>query len=182
MRMHRFIAVMMVAVLSAFGLSAGNAAAAPPPAGVLDVTCTGSNTSTYSPPLTLTPQASTTSASTLYGPCVSLSQPAITSGSRSATISHPSRSCLDLLNSQTVNFTITWNTGQTSTVSGNAVTTAVGAALVVTVTGNVTSGLFAGSSVVQVNTGPATDVTLCTLGLGTVSSIYSLVTLEITSL
>ncbi|WP_148088652.1 hypothetical protein [Saccharothrix texasensis] len=92
----------------------------------------------------------------------------------------PVRTCLDLLNSGALAFTIVWNTGQTSTVSVNA--TVVGAALVVTFTGVVSSGLFTGSSVVQVVTGPATDVLLCTASLGTVSSVYSLVTLEITSL
>ncbi|MGW0607853.1 hypothetical protein [Streptomyces sp. NPDC002644] len=51
----------------------------------------------------------------------------------------------------------------------------------VTFTGTVTSGLFTGDTVLHTITGPATDVPLCTLGLGTVSSIYSIVTLEITS-
>ncbi|MFD6620162.1 hypothetical protein ACFWFB_33515 [Streptomyces albidoflavus] len=59
--------------------------------------------------------------------------------------------------------------------------TRVGAALVVTQTGTVTSGLFAGDAVVMTQTGPAADVLLCTAGLGTVSGIYGLVTLEITS-
>jgi hypothetical protein len=56
-----------------------------------------------------------------------------------------------------------------------------GAVLVVTITGTVTSGLFAGDTVVQTVTGPATDILLCTAGLGTVSTVYSLVALEITS-
>jgi hypothetical protein len=107
--------------------------------------------------------------------------PGLTAGSRSATFPYPSRSCLDLLDSETVTFTINWNTGQTSTITGNTSVTIVGAALIVTITGNVTEGLFAGDSVVQTVTGPSTDITLCTLGLGSVSSIYSLVTLEITS-
>ncbi|MFS0696053.1 hypothetical protein [Streptomyces nitrosporeus] len=179
MHIRRCAAVLTAAVLMALGPAVSGARAAP--AGLLDVTCVGSQTSTYSPPLTLTAQASTTTASTQYGPCVSLSRPDITAGSRSASVSYPSRTCLDLLDSQTVAFTITWNTGQTSAVSGNATTTVVGATLTVTITGNVTSGLFAGSSIVQVNEGPATDITLCTLGLGSVSSAYSLVALEITS-
>jgi hypothetical protein len=44
-----------------------------------------------------------------------------------------------------------------------------------------TAGLFVGDSVVQTSTAAATGITLCTLGLGSVSSIYSLITLEITS-
>jgi hypothetical protein len=128
------------------------------------------------------PQPVTVSVSTQYGPCTSTSVPGLTAGSRSATISYPSRSCRDLLDSGSGTFTITWNTGQQSTISGNTTASVVGAALVVTVTGNVTAGLFTGDSVISTVTGPATDITLCTAGLGTVSSIYSAVTLEITSL
>jgi len=80
-----------------------------------------------------------------------------------------------------VTYTINWNTCQQSTISGNTTVSTVGATLVITVTGNVTAGLFAGGSVVQTGTAAATVITLCTLGLGTVSSIYSLITLEITS-
>ena len=153
-------------------------------AGVLDVTCTppSSQNDTYTPPLTLTPQDVTVRSATQYGPCVSASNPAITSGSRSRTLLIPGRSCLDLLNSGSTTFTITWNTGQSSTVSSNFTSTTVGATLVVTDTGTVTSGLFTGSTVVQVLTAPAADVLLCTAGLATVSTIHSLMTLEITSL
>jgi hypothetical protein len=77
---------------------------------------------------------------------------------------------------------ITWNTGQTSTVSANFNTNVVGAVLEVVITGTVTSGLFQGDTVILNQTGPATQVLQCTLGLGTVSSIYSAVTLEITSI
>ena len=157
------------------------ATATPAAASTLDVTCAGSDSITFTPPLTLAPQTVTISASTQYGPCTSSSVPGLTAGSRSFTI-NATRSCLDLLNSAPVTFTITWNTGQQSTVSGNATASHVGAALVVTITGNVTAGLFAGDSVVHTATGPATNTVLCTAGLGTVSSIYSLVTLEITSL
>ncbi len=152
-------------------------------AGVLDVTCTppSSHNTSYDPPLTLAPQNVAFTITTQYGPCVSLSNPAITSGFRSTTGVAPGRSCLDLLDSGFLTSTITWNTGQTSTIAVNSSTTVVGAALVVTMTGTVTSGLFAGSTVVQVFTGPAADVLLCTAGLGTVAGIYSLVTLEITS-
>ncbi|MEU4769263.1 hypothetical protein AB0H12_39065 [Actinosynnema sp. NPDC023794] len=153
-------------------------------AGVLDVTCTppSSQNDTYTPPLSMTPQDVSVVSTTQYGPCASLSNPAITSGSRTRTLLIPGRSCLDLVNSGSTTFSITWNTGQSSTISSNFTSTTVGAALVVTDTGTVTSGLFTGSTVVQVLTAPAVDVLLCTAGLATVSSIYSLMTLEITSL
>ncbi|MCG8919531.1 hypothetical protein L6E12_27535 [Actinokineospora sp. PR83] len=157
--------------------------AAPASAGVLDVTCTppSSETVAFTPPLTMTPQTVTVNTSTQYGPCVSASNPALTSGTRTNTSSAPGQTCLELLTNGTTTFTITWNTGQTSTISANRTSTVVGAALVTTHTGTVTSGLFAGSTVLQVLTGAAADVLLCTTGLGKVAGIYSVVTLEITS-
>ncbi|RAY15734.1 hypothetical protein DPM19_08110 [Actinomadura craniellae] len=154
----------------------------PASAGVLDVTCIppSSDLVTYSPPLTTTAQNVSINAATQYGPCVSLGEPGVTSGSRSFQ-GTGSRSCLGLVQAGTETFTITWNTGQTSTVTVNKISNIVGATLVVTFTGTVTSGLFAGGTVLQTVTGLATDILQCTAGLGTVSSIYSLVTLEITS-
>ncbi|MCE6995426.1 hypothetical protein LZG04_11495 [Saccharothrix sp. S26] len=176
------MAVLTTAVCTLTLLVAGPAGTAS--AGVLDVTCTppSSQNHAYTPPLTLAPQDVTAHLTAQYGPCVSLSNPALTSGTRTSTTVLPGYGCLDLLNSGPSTFTITWNTGQTSTLSTNRTATVVGAALVVTHTGTVTSGLFTGSTVLQVLTGPATDVLLCTAGLGTVPSIYSLATLEITSL
>jgi hypothetical protein len=177
--MPRILTVLLGAILVTAALLTP---ASPASAGVLDATCTppSSNTVTYNPPLTLTPSNVQITGSTSYGPCVSLSVPGLTSGSTAAQATG-TRSCLSLLGASPRTFTITWNTGQTSTLSGNQSSTIVGAALVVAFTGTVTSGLFTGDTVLHTITGPATDVTLCTLGLGTVSSIYSTVTLEITS-
>lgn len=159
------------------------ALAAPADAGVLDMTCTppSSVINSYSPALTLAPQSVSVSTSALYGPCVSLSQPAITSGTRAATVTTTS-SCADLLGSGTFTYTIIWNTGQTSTLSTNYTRAVAGAVYTVTATGVVTAGVFAGGSVTVNYTGLATDITLCTLGLGTISDIFLLGTLEITSL
>ncbi|MEW2266286.1 hypothetical protein ACGF5T_31915 [Streptomyces sp. NPDC047853] len=66
-------------------------------------------------------------------------------------------------------------------MSLNRTTTVAGAVLVITYTGTVTSGLFSGDTVLLTITGPSTDITLCTLGLGTVPSTYGVVVLEITS-
>jgi hypothetical protein len=151
--------------------------------GLLDVTCTppSSAVSSYSPPLTNTPQTSQSSISYQLGPCVSLSEPGITSGTATVVNQPRQRSCLDLLAGGSMTIGITWNTGQTSTVSANFNTTVVGALLQVVITGTVTSGQFQGDTVLLTQTGPATQVLLCTLGLGTVQSIYSTVILEITS-
>ena len=162
---------------------AGVVAAAPSAtAGVLDVTCAppSSNLNSYDPPMTNAPQVVSVSTTALYGPCVSLSQPAITSGSRTAGFT-TTASCLDLLEPGTITYTVTWNTGQSSTITSNYTAAAAGAVLTIVATGVVTSGLFAGDAVVTNFTGPAADVTLCTLGLGTVSDIYTVGALEITS-
>lgn len=157
--------------------------ATPASAGVLDMTCTPPTSvlNSYSPPLTLAPQTVTVSTTALYGPCVSLSQPAITSGTRSASAT-TTTSCADLLGPGTFTYTITWNTGQTSTLSTNYTRVAAGGVYTVTATGVVTAGVFAGDTVLVNYTGISTDITLCTLGLGTVSSLYlPLGTLELTS-
>ncbi|MBQ1100378.1 hypothetical protein KBY55_31015 [Streptomyces sp. b94] len=151
--------------------------------GLLDVTCSppSSDNAVYSPPLTLTPQMVAVNSSFQLGPCVSLSTPALTSGTAVAVIPPRLRNCLDLLDAGTSTRTISWNTGATSTLSMNRTTTTVGALLVNTYTGTVTSGLFAGDTVLMTVTSPATDITLCTLGLGTVPSVFGVVTLEITA-
>ncbi|MGW2277801.1 hypothetical protein [Streptomyces sp. NPDC001770] len=115
------------------------------------------------------------------GPCVSASTPAVTSGT--ATISAPpaSRSCLSLLTAGTATITVTWNTSATSTLSLNRTVSLVGATIVNTYTGTVSSGLFAGDTVLMTIVQPSADITLCTLGLGTVASTYGTVVLEITS-
>lgn len=180
MRPRTALAGLLTAATIALGLVT---TATPAAAGALDVTCVppSSQTTTFTPPLTSTAAPTTVSASTQYGPCTSATVPGLTAGSRSGAFSYPSRSCLDLLDSAAVTYTITWNTGQQSTISGNTTVTQVGAVLIITVTGNVTAGLFAGDSVIQTSTAAATSITLCTLGLGSVSSIYSLITLVITS-
>jgi hypothetical protein len=157
---------------------------APAHAGVADVTCTppSSNTATYDPPLTLTPQDGSITTETVHAPCVSLSVPALTSGLSMSSISVKNRSCLDLLGPGSSTSVITWNTGQTSALKVNYTATIAGAVYTVNQTGVVTSGLFAGDAVVRTLTGPATDILLCTAGLGTVSNLYTTVALEITSL
>jgi hypothetical protein len=151
--------------------------------GLLDVTCTSPSSSnvSYSPPLSITPQVSLSSTSLQLGPCVSASVPGLTSGTHAEAGVPRERTCLELLDSRSQTRTITWNTGDTSTLSLNRTTTVAGAVLIVTLTGTVTSGLFAGDTVVATATGAATDITLCTLGLGTVFGVYSAMVMEITS-
>ncbi|MEU4742645.1 hypothetical protein AB0G02_19580 [Actinosynnema sp. NPDC023658] len=156
--------------------------AAPASAGIVDVSCgpPSSQTNTYSPPLTATPQTVVVNSSARYT-CVSAGVPALTSGTRTVEVSSPGRSCLDLLTGFPVTLTITWNTGQTSTLSGSSTVATAGATHVVTMTGTVTAGLFAGDAVVSTAISPSAPILLCTLGLGTVSSTTSTLLLEITS-
>ncbi|MGW0118037.1 hypothetical protein [Streptomyces sp. NPDC003327] len=91
----------------------------------------------------------------------------------------PSYSCLTLLNTAPTTISFTWNNGATTVVTGTRTVNLAAAALTTTVTGTVTSGLFAGGTVVYQLVAPSTDVLACTLGLGTVSRIDSVATLTI---
>lgn len=177
----RTIGRVVAVLLIAGGVTA--VAAGPAAAGVADVTCTtpSSNVLSSSPPLTSTPAVVTLTSQSSLGPCVSVSDPAITSGSWRTVVPNITASCDFLLRSSSGSDTVTWNTGQTSTLSGNREASVEGALFIVTFTGTVTSGVFAGDTVVEQFAGPSTDITLCELGLGTVSSIYSTLELELTS-
>ncbi|MFD0635592.1 hypothetical protein ACFQ9X_32630 [Catenulispora yoronensis] len=131
--------------------------------------------------MTATSQTVTTSRSFDYEPCVSTSVPALTSGGVSFSYTAPGFSCLDLLGSGTVHKTITWNTGQTSAITGQRVSSVAGATTTTVITGQVTAGLFAGDSVVDTEVGPATSILTCDLGLGTVPGLTTTLLLEITS-
>lgn len=146
-----------------------------------EVTCTvpSNRVTTFSPALTGTPQAVTISTQANYGPCVSLTHPDITSGTASGQTSSQ-LSCLDLLKQVQNQQKITWNSGETSIYQATTTATIVGALVVNVTTGTVTEGLFEGAAVQQVQIAPATTILACTLGVGTVPSVNSTVTLQIT--
>ncbi|PRH78256.1 hypothetical protein C6N75_15820 [Streptomyces solincola] len=178
---NRLGALLTGACLSAAALvSVPTAQAAPQ--GVLDLTCTppSSSVTTYTPALTNTPQTVSSTVSYQFGPCLSSS--GVTSGTAVLNNAPRQRSCLDLLGSASRTLTVTWNTGQTSTMSLNVSATVVGAVLQTVLTGTVTSGLFQGDAVLINQTAPAATILTCTAGLGTVPSLYSTVALEVTSL
>jgi hypothetical protein len=116
------------------------------------------------------------------GPCTSLTVPGLASGSSIQTFTAPDSTCEVLLGALPTEFTITWNTGQTSTITGNTVGVIEAGLLTVTLTGSVSSGLFAGHSVAGNQSGPATDLLLCRLGLGDVPSVYTVGTFTMSSL
>ncbi|MEV0188199.1 hypothetical protein AB0I39_06640 [Kitasatospora purpeofusca] len=160
-------------------LAALVAVPAPARATAGDLVClppTSSNL-TWTPALTATPQTVTVKSTNLFGPCTSTSHPDITSGTFSGTFTVPGRSCLTLAGSGTATSTITWNTGQTSTLALNFTTAIAGAVYTSVNTGVVTGGLFQGDTVISDQSGPATDILTCSLGLGTVSSLTTVGTI-----
>lgn len=180
-RLVRLTGVVVLTLLSSvFALVPVAAAATPSPVPTfaIDIKCDGSNVITFTPPLTLVNQPTTVNRTTKYNPCSSPTAPAVTSGLESRTFTLGD-DCTMVLASGTVNFTITWNTGQTTTFTANRTASISGTTLTVTFTGTVTAGLFAGSSVRQVFTGSAVDLINCLNGTGRLSSLTSSVSLII---
>jgi hypothetical protein len=133
-------ALIAIAIAIAASVPVGtNAAVADP----LDVECGGTQTVTFTPGLLLFPANHTITLRTIYSPCVLASEPALTAGQSNGTVQE-TRSCLDLARPGTATRLIAWNTGQTSTFTYNRIVTSVGADEVVTLTGTITTGLFAG--------------------------------------
>ncbi|GAB2662915.1 hypothetical protein [Nocardia goodfellowii] len=158
--------------------------ASPATAVVDSLTCAvGSSTTTYDPPITMTQATTTRTIDQVYGPlCVGTGSAAgITSGTHYSS-NTTSRSCLQLLSTGNVSWTITWNTGQTSTVSTSRVSNVVGAVFSNVFTGTVTAGVLQGHTLIENMTAPSLPITLCTAGLGNVSQLNSVHTLEIAPL
>ncbi|WP_367127601.1 hypothetical protein [Saccharothrix sp. HUAS TT1] len=147
----------------------------------LDLTCTPPSSASllFDPPATNSPQTVGLTVSRQYGPCVSATHPDITSGHSTATGTSSGATCLSLLGANAITIPITWNTGQTSVLSGNNVSSLSGVALTVVTTGTVTSGVFAGATFVHTIVYPSQNILLCNLGLGALSALYGQVVLEI---
>lgn len=174
-RITAALAAVLIAVAS-LSLGVGSSAATG-----TDLTCTppSSASLTFDPPLTNSPQPILNSVSRQYGPCLAPTHPDITAGSSAASAVIPNGSCEHLLGSNPLTITITWNTGQTTTLSGNNISSIVGANLVSTTTGTVTAGVFAGDTFIHTVVYAGPDLLLCLAGLGTVSSLYGQITLEV---
>ncbi|MGB3444500.1 MAG: hypothetical protein WBA97_37655 [Actinophytocola sp.] len=123
-------------------------AAAPAQATVGDAVCTGTSAQTYSPGLTNTAQTLNAATSTHYVPCTSLADPALNSGATIRSLPGITLSCTALFTATTAP-TITWNTGQTSTLSlvGQGLVTVPLVSQSVTYLGSVTAGQFVGDAV-----------------------------------
>ncbi|NUT49795.1 MAG: hypothetical protein HOV94_21165 [Saccharothrix sp.] len=175
-RIVSVLAAVLMTFASALLVTSGTAAAAG-----ADITCTPPSSASllFDPPATNYPQNMTLTVSRQYGPCVSATRPDITSGHSAATGAVTGQTCLSLLGANALTIAITWNTGETSVLSGNNVSSLSGATLTVVTTGTVTSGVFAGATFVHTIVYPSTNILLCNLGLGTLSGLYGQVVLEI---
>lgn len=124
---------------------AGSAAVAAPAAqaqaGLVDLTCLGTNDARFSPGLTFATRTVDIEAEGAYTTCVS-SDPAVTSGTYTAS-GTGTMSCL--AGGHAGEFTITWNTGEDSTIEfTNTVAQRPGGEMVVVATGTVIDGKFVG--------------------------------------
>lgn len=152
--LRRSVAGVVVAVTVAAGLVA--VAPAAQAADVELLSCVGTGANTFDPGVTLQLRPVTITSAANYGPCVSSGSPAITSGGYGVVVTGL-LSCL--AGSVSITVTITWNTGETTTVAANGVVVLRPAnETVVVYQGTVTAGRFSGAAVVMtaavVNTTP----------------------------
>ncbi|MEV8443945.1 hypothetical protein AB0425_41780 [Actinosynnema sp. NPDC051121] len=156
---RRAVAGVVVAVVVAAG-----AAALAPAARAADtelLSCTGTGANTYQPGVITQPRTVAISSVAEYSSCVSSGSPTITSGGYSAA-ANGLVSCL--AGGVSITVTITWNTGETTTVAAvGLVVLRPANEVVVVYQGTVTAGRFTGASVVMtaalVNTTPAQCLT-----------------------
>jgi hypothetical protein len=142
-------------------VAAATAALSAAPAHALDqLTCSvGSRALSYSPGLLNTPRTTTARSTDVVSGCVSLTDPTVTSG-RSVQSFSASIGCTRLLSSPTSTQTYSWSNGRASTITFNSTVATVGGQTVLTSSGTVDSGAFAGAAVERVVTLVA-DLTAC---------------------
>ncbi len=121
------------------------------------LSCVGSGANTYQPGVTAQPRVVSITSSADYGSCVSSGSPAISSGGY-AIVANGAVSCLG--GGVSITVTITWNTGETTTVAAvGLVVLRPANEVVVVYQGTVTAGRFTGAAVVMtavlLNTTPA---------------------------
>jgi len=148
-------------------------------AGPASITCTGTETATYSPGLGLIPRTVTLNVSAAFGPCIS-SNPAIASGTAGTPPGGvPARlACVSLLSPSAGEAVIRWNNGTTSRYSFNRSSQTVAGQLISTATGKVIAGEFLGRSVLSILVSPAPNLLDC-LSRGGLTKRTGAVTLAI---
>ncbi|WP_027343145.1 hypothetical protein [Hamadaea tsunoensis] len=143
-------------------LVAAGVAVAPTPvsAAVGDLVCTASGTTTFSPGLTLTPRTQDIDFDIAYSGCTSTNGATVTSGGRSGSFTGV-RGCLTIPPSASGTVVVTWNDSTTSTISGTSQSVDTGGQTVITLTGTVQSGRFAGDEFIEVLTQSSLDLLTC---------------------
>jgi hypothetical protein len=137
-----------------------------------DLTCTENESVSYSPGLLNTRRPVDVSVYNVLS-CTSPTDPAVTGGHVQATVHGLDRSCTDLTASGSGSYTITWNTGETSTINYNRSANHVLGTLVIVENGTVTAGKFTGDSTTHVVALLNLDLLACLTepGLTTASGI-----------
>jgi hypothetical protein len=96
-----------------------------------------------------------------YASCTTTTGAGVTSGERSGSAQLP-LSCLTAFSPTNGSVsTVHWNTGQSSVFSYNSTAHVVAGNTVTTITGTVTSGLFAGATMTEIITGPTLNALDC---------------------
>jgi hypothetical protein len=128
---------------------------------------------TFSPPLTDTEKQTDISVHRDLGACVSATRPDITTGT-SDWAANGLAGCTRLFVETPMTTTIVWNTTETSTLSLTAVANIVQGQLVTTFSGEVTAGVFEGSTFLWVLTVPSLGLVLCsTTGVPAMSGLLA---------
>lgn len=153
------------AVLLAFSAVAPTGAAradTAPAAGLL--VCTTSSTWTYSPGVVLVPRPVSTQVDDRYTSCASPSDSGVTGGSSGFTVERDA-GCLEPVAAVPETRVITWDNGRTSTFSYTVTVSSVPGFDLVTKTGTITAGQFAGHVAQATQAAPTLDLLRC-LGQG----------------
>ncbi|MFD1146522.1 hypothetical protein [Saccharothrix hoggarensis] len=150
-------------VVVAMSVAVGVVAAAPATqaADVESLSCVGNGANTYQPGVTAQPRVVSINSSANYDSCVSNGSPTITAGGYAIT-ANGLVSCLG--GGVSITVTITWNTGETTTVAAvGLVVLRPANEVVVVYQGTVTAGRFTGAAVLMtaalLNTTPAQCLT-----------------------
>jgi hypothetical protein len=127
----------------------------------IDASCVGTQHAHISPGLTFQPRDVTVTVKTIYSPCASPTTPTVASATQNSSFVVTSASCLNPFDPGSGTKVLTWNTGATSVFSFNRIGNNVGGSTVVTETGLITAGLFAGDNAIEQITGPVVNTLDC---------------------
>ncbi|TQM79137.1 hypothetical protein FHX81_1432 [Saccharothrix saharensis] len=128
------------------------------------VVCTTSSTWTYSPGVVLVPRPISTRVHDRYTSCASPSGSGVTGGSSSFTVEREA-GCLEPVAAVPETRVITWDDGRTSTFSYTVTVSSVPGFDLVTKTGTITAGEYAGHVAQATQAAPTPDLPRC-LGQG----------------